>query len=162
MPNRYGFDVGNNEKDNRFLDREYSLGNGVTMERDFEHGFHSGYPDRMTAGRPFDELKNHYGKGPRGYVRNPDRIHEDICLALTHHDEIDASNIDVIVKEGEVFLEGEVEGRDSKWLAEDIAESTLGVNRVINHLKIQKEQSPSGHYQLSQKAAREARDTDRS
>lgn len=158
MSNRFGFDIGNNETDNRFLDREYSLGNGVSMERDYEHGFHAGYPDRMTPGR--EHGKSYYGRGPKGYKRNPDRIREDLCEALSRHEEIDASRIDVIVKGGEVYLEGDVDDRDSKWLAEDIADSTLGVDRVINNLKYPKEANNYANNRLSDKAAREARNTD--
>lgn len=161
MGNRFGSDRGNTENDSRFINSDYSLGNGVSMEREYDRGFRHGYPDRMTGGRSFDEQKSFYGKGPKDYIRSADRIKEDICDALTNHDEIDASHIDVIVKGHEVILEGEVDGRDSKWLAEDIVDSTLGVNKVYNNLKVKRENS-SGAYRLSEKAAREARDTDRS
>lgn len=162
MANRYGSDIGNNERDTRFLDSEYSLGNGVSMEREFERGFKSSYPDRMTAGYEYGRKPSHYGKGPLGYSRSPDRIREDLCERLAHHPDLDASNIDVIVKGADVFLEGEVEGRDGKWMAEDVAEGTLGVDRVINHLKVIPESNSRGGYQLSAKAAREARNTDQS
>src|SRR5688572_14459965 len=36
----------------------------------------------------------HAGKGPRGYKRRDDRIHDEICERLTHHPLIDASTMD--------------------------------------------------------------------
>lgn len=75
------------------------------------------------------------GLGPRGYTRSDDRIREDICDRLTRHGRIDATDVQINVRNGEVTLEGRVDSRDAKRLAEDVAESVDGVRDVINHLK---------------------------
>lgn len=77
------------------------------------------------------------GRGPRGYQRSDDRIREDVCERLTQHPDIDAVDIEIQVKNGEVTLTGTVEGRDAKRMAEDIAESISGVKDVHNQLRAQ-------------------------
>jgi len=76
------------------------------------------------------------GRGPRGYRRSDERIREDVCEALTRHPEIDASDVDVSVQEGEVTLSGAIDHRQAKRLAEDVAEQCSGVRDVHNHLRV--------------------------
>lgn len=83
-------------------------------------------------------LASQYGKGPKGYVRSDERIREDVCDRLSDDDEVDASDISVSVKAGEVLLEGTVVDRHCKHRAEDIAESVSGVRDVANRLKTRK------------------------
>jgi len=78
----------------------------------------------------------HRGKGPRGYQRSKERIHEDICDRLTYDDRIDASEVDVKVEDNEVILTGTVTSREEKRRAEDLAESISGVRNVQNRLRI--------------------------
>ncbi|CAN5879239.1 hypothetical protein BH24GEM1_BH24GEM1_08980 [soil metagenome] len=78
------------------------------------------------------------GRGPKGYRRSDDRIREDVSEELTRHPEIDASDIDVKVENGEVTLTGKVEDRQQKRMAEDLAERCSGVNDVHNQLKVDK------------------------
>jgi len=80
------------------------------------------------------------GKGPKGYQRSDERIREDICERLTHHPEIDAEEIEIVVKGGEVTLTGTVQRRDEKRFAEDAAESVSGVKDVHNQLRMQHHQ----------------------
>jgi osmotically-inducible protein OsmY len=56
---------------------------------------------------------------------------------LERHGHIDASDIEVTVENGEVTLQGTVDSRRSKRLAEDVAESVYGVKDVHNQLRIQ-------------------------
>jgi hypothetical protein len=79
-----------------------------------------------------------FGKGPKDYTRSDERIREDVCDRLSDDDEVDASDITVTVKDGEVILEGSVPDRRSKHRAEDIAESVGGVRDVTNSLRRQK------------------------
>ena len=58
---------------------------------------------------------------------------------LTRNPEIDASEIEVQVQNGEVTLTGKVEDRHQKRLAEDLAEHCSGVNDVHNQLKVDKQ-----------------------
>lgn len=78
------------------------------------------------------------GRGPKDYKRSDDRIREDVCDRLSWNDEIDATDIAVRVQDGEVMLEGSVETRHMKRLAEDLAEEVLGVRDVHNTLRITK------------------------
>jgi osmotically-inducible protein OsmY len=76
------------------------------------------------------------GRGPKGYQRSDERIREDVAEELSFNGEIDASGIDVVVSNCVVTLEGEIEDRDQKRLAEDIAEAAPGVREVRNNLKV--------------------------
>lgn len=78
------------------------------------------------------------GRGPKGYRRADDRIREDVNEELTRHPDIDASEVDVKVENGEVTLTGKVEDRHQKRLAEDLAERCSGVTDVHNQLKVDK------------------------
>jgi len=88
----------------------------------------------------YGEQGRHAGRGPKGYQRSDDRIREDICERLTRHPEIDASEIDIQVKDGEVTLVGTVERREMKRMAEDVAEEVSGVKDVHNQLRAQSHQ----------------------
>lgn len=77
------------------------------------------------------------GVGPKGYERSDDRILDDVCQRLTQHGMLDASNIEVEVHNGEVTLDGQVEDRRAKRMAEDTAESVPGVWDVHNNLTIE-------------------------
>jgi osmotically-inducible protein OsmY len=76
------------------------------------------------------------GRGPRGYTRGDERIREDVCDRLTDDARIDASDIDVQVKDGEVTLNGSVRTREEKRFTEDLIERISGVRDVSNHLKV--------------------------
>jgi hypothetical protein len=67
------------------------------------------------------------GKGPRGYRRSDERIREDACDLLTDDPYLDASNLEVTVKDSEVTLSGSVNSREDKRHAEDLIESVSGV-----------------------------------
>lgn len=78
------------------------------------------------------------GRGPKGYTRSDERIREDICERLSDHDEVDASEIEVQVKDRRVTLTGSVQNRRMKHLAEDIAEEVTGVDDVDNRVAVTK------------------------
>ena len=82
------------------------------------------------------------GCGPRGYRRSDERILEEICDRMTDDPFLDASEIEVDVKQGEVTLAGSVVSRDQKRRAEDIAERIGGVSDVTNRLRIMRD---AGH-----------------
>jgi hypothetical protein len=79
----------------------------------------------------------HSGRGPRGYQRNDQRIEEDISERLTQHGQIDAEDIEVQVRNGEVTLTGTVESRQAKRMAEDLIDSVSGVKDIHNQLRVQ-------------------------
>jgi len=85
--------------------------------------------------RRMDEQRPHRGKGPKGYRRSDERIKEDINDRLSEG-YIDATEIMVMVENGEVTLTGTVNSRSDKRRAEDIAEYVSGVSNVENRLRV--------------------------
>lgn len=85
------------------------------------------------------------GKGPAGYQRSDERIREDISDMLTDDDDIDASGIEVQVKNGEVTLTGHVPDRRTKRMAEDLVERATGVKDVTNNLRVQRDDQHAGN-----------------
>jgi osmotically-inducible protein OsmY len=83
------------------------------------------------------EGRGHRGKGPIGYQRSDERVREIVCEVLTEDDNIDASRIEVHVKNGEVILSGSVDDRDTKRLAEEVIDRLPGVRDVQNQLRVQ-------------------------
>jgi hypothetical protein len=90
---------------------------------------HGWWQHRPSAG-PF------VGKGPRGYQRSDERIREEVNDRLTAHGDIDATDIECQVANGEVTLVGYVNNRREKHAAEDLANDVAGVHDVHNRLRI--------------------------
>jgi hypothetical protein len=80
-----------------------------------------------------------FGAAPRGYQRSDERIREDICDALMRRSELDASDVEIKVSQGEVTLEGNVSDRNEKFLLEQISESIPGVKDVTNSVKVKRQ-----------------------
>lgn len=76
------------------------------------------------------------GRGPKNYKRSDERIREDICERLMDDEFVDPSEIEVEVKDGEVFLKGKVEDRETKFRIERICDSVAGVLDVSNQLRV--------------------------
>ena len=105
------------------------------------------YREQADAPRPQPVAlsESFRGRGPKGYRRSDERIREDVCDRLTEDHALDASDIDLKVEAGEVTLEGTVDHRRFKWLAEEIASSCSGVVDVHNHLRVKRPQpQPAG------------------
>ncbi|WP_230533398.1 BON domain-containing protein [Microvirga roseola] len=83
------------------------------------------------------EPRHHRGRGPRNYRRSDERIADDIHRLLTDDPYVDASEVEVIVKNQEVTLSGTVPTRFEKRQAEDLAEAVSGVTHVQNNLRVQ-------------------------
>ena len=79
------------------------------------------------------------GLGPQNYTRSDERIREDIHDRLTRHGRLDARNIRVDVNNGIVTLDGMVNTRRDKRLAEDLADDVMGVIDVNNHLRVNRQ-----------------------
>jgi osmotically-inducible protein OsmY len=91
----------------------------------------------MGMGAGLEPSSSMAGKGPKGYTRSDDRIREDVCDCLTDDPHLDASSIEVQVRNGEVTLSGTVSSRGAKRHAEDVAERASGVKNVQNSLRVQ-------------------------
>jgi len=110
------------------------------QRRQGQSGSQSGFSP-STAGTMGRQRQSFAGRGPQGYKRSDDRISEDINEELTQDPELDASDVSIEVKNGEVILKGTVPDRESKRRAEDIVESCSGVKEVLNQLRIKREGS---------------------
>lgn len=115
-------------------------------------------PDWMTTDRSLDDERRGMmqqaqfrGKGPRNYKRSDSRIMEDVYDALTYQDDLDATDVEVSVESGEVILRGEVNSRQEKRMAEDLAHNIRGVHDVRNEIRVRREaQSASTETQPAQ------------
>lgn len=91
-----------------------------------------------------DRRGKHYGKGPKGWRRTDERIQEDASEALYKDWHVDASHIEVSVKDACIYLRGSVGTREDKKRAERCVEHLSGVEDVHNELKIKRESEPQG------------------
>ena len=93
--------------------------------------------------RNYEPQGSYSGRGPKDYRRSDDRVREEICDCMTDDPMLDASEITVVVSNGEVILSGTVTSRDQKRRAEDVAERISGVKDVTNQLRISR--AADGH-----------------
>jgi hypothetical protein len=96
------------------------------------------FREGRQGGAILDSDISHRGKGPRGYKRSDQSIYEDVCEMLSLHPELDATEVEVELKEGIVYLRGKVHSRKSKKMAELEIEGISGVIDVQNYLTIVK------------------------
>ena len=75
-------------------------------------------------------------RGPKGWQRSDDRIHDDVCERLAHESGIDPSDVTVEVRGGDVTLTGTVPDRGMKYRIEDIVDGCSGVRDVENRLRV--------------------------
>jgi osmotically-inducible protein OsmY len=104
------------------------------------------FESRSQSQSQFQSQGEHRGRGPKGYQRSDQRIHEEVCECLTDDHFIDASNIEIDVQGGIVTLTGTVNSRHEKRRAEDLIETLSGVKDVNNSLRVGGSQSgqPAG------------------
>jgi hypothetical protein len=86
---------------------------------------------------------NYAGRGPKGYKRSDDRIREEISDRLMQDHAVDATDIEVLVKDGEVTFSGTVTSRDQKRRAEELAERCNGVSEITNNLRLSRSTTTS-------------------
>lgn len=114
----------------RDYNRDYNLGTGTSMRM-------NRYESSQGQDRGF------FGKGPKGWKRSDDKIKEEVCESLYDSRMIDASEIEVTVKDGHVTLSGTVDSRDAKREAESLIDSVRGVEDVTNNIKLSRSQNVS-------------------
>ena len=112
-----------------------------------EFGKNTNFRESDSYDRPYDmdnfkdsqfSGKGFAGIGPKGYKRSDERIREDVCEVLFRNPSVDASDIEVAVKEGLVTLSGTVDSRFAKREAEGAIEHLGGVVDVRNELSLRK------------------------
>ena len=146
--NTYDQDSYSRERTNTLNECGYSdnyrkLGDrrGSTADRSWEDE-----RSTRTGYRPLRErLESHRGKGPRSDRRSDERILQDVVDRLYDDPYVDATNIEVDVRDGEVFLTGTVENLQSKRRAEDIGQSVSGVRNVENSLRVRMADTDGGN-----------------
>lgn len=114
---------------------------GAYQQGRFDGIYAPGYSPEWGAdryGRGSGVRGGYAGRGPKNYTRTDERIREDVCDRLSWHDEVDATDIGVSVANGEVTLDGTVDTRHMKRLAEDIVEDVPGVVDVHNTIRVNK------------------------
>jgi hypothetical protein len=96
------------------------------------------YARDTTGPRGNDGVRpmSYRGRGPKNWRPSDERIRETVNELLTDHDGVDATDVEVVVENGDVTLTGAVGSRWEKRLAEDIAASCRGVHDVHNRLKV--------------------------
>ncbi|MDB4941196.1 MAG: transport-associated protein [Labilithrix sp.] len=90
----------------------------------------------MGMGAPEQDRGPHYGKGPKGYRRSDARMLEDACEAIAQHGYVDASDVEVKVKDGVATLTGTVQHRYDKKVLEALVEHVRGIEEVHNQIRI--------------------------
>jgi hypothetical protein len=81
------------------------------------------------------DFVSHRGRGPKGYQRSDERLLETICERLTEDPRIDASDIEVAVKDQAATLRGSVADRRMKYQVEDLVDA-CGVREIHNQLRV--------------------------
>jgi hypothetical protein len=77
-----------------------------------------------------------FGKAPKGYKRSDERIRDDVCDCIMRRGDIDASEVEVSVRDGEVVLTGFVYSRADKRAIEDLIDDVMGVLDIQNQLRV--------------------------
>ena len=97
----------------------------------FSGGHYGGFVNEGHTGPGFA------GRGPKGDQRADDPIAERVSDRLKDDADVDATDITVDVKNGDVTLTGTVATRLEQRSAEDTVERTPGVREVEDHLRVQ-------------------------
>lgn len=98
----------------------------------------------------YERGDDHRGRGPRNYKRSDERLLEDVCEHLTRDRGVDASDIEVTAKGGEVTLDGKVNTRWEKRRAEDCVHDISGISHVQNNLRIRQTEMRAGREESSE------------
>jgi hypothetical protein len=79
-----------------------------------------------------------YPPGPKGYKRSDERIREDVCDVLMQMSDLDSSDVEVAVREGEVVLTGTVPDRSMKYRIEQVADRCAGIVDITNQIRVKR------------------------
>lgn len=115
------------DQDEVMSERHYTFG---SLENISRKRFRSREPRSEPLARDFR------GRGPRGYRRSDETIREDVSEALYRSSEVDASEIEVSVKDGIVTLKGWTTDRYQKKMAEATIENLAGIDDVYNDIRV--------------------------
>jgi osmotically-inducible protein OsmY len=105
----------------------YGMGSGFTGQ---------GYGAEGSGYAGMGQRESQFGKGPKGYVRSDERLKEDLSERLMRDHDVDASDIDIDVRNGKVTLTGSIDDRRLKHYIEDTVEACTGVKEIDNRLTV--------------------------
>lgn len=149
----YGSGQGSYGRGSSDYGRDYSTGAGMGHadwnrfgNDDMNQNWGRRSMDQQGQQSHWNEQRNRW---PKSYKRSDERIKDDIHEELIRHGRIDASDVEVQVKDGEVTLTGQVSSRHDKRIAEELAEKVLGVHDVQNQLRLRQQQGQSSDQQHS-------------
>ncbi|HEY8615161.1 BON domain-containing protein [Phenylobacterium sp.] len=146
-PSDYREGVGGDAYGGGMSGADYERSFGARGE-DFASG-EFGADDRSWMDRRADDAAGgsgpHGGRGPRGWSRTDQRIHEAVSEALMEDRLLDAREIEVQVEGGVVTLTGEVPGASDLRHAENLARRCAGVGEVRNQLEVSGQRRPDLH-----------------
>jgi hypothetical protein len=111
------------------------------------YSLYAGRPEHEQRGR-FERLghtmgedpRRRMGRGPKGYRRSDERVHEDVCERIARSG-VNADDVEVRVENGQVTLSGTVSSRDEKRYLEDLCEDVFGVDEVHNQIRVSRGES---------------------
>lgn len=115
---------------------EYDHGRSAAEDPNHQYGY-GGFREDLLYKEGSMREGPHADPVPKGYRCSDEAIEEEANARLTNHGELDATEIDVSVEEGEITLRGTVDSRRSKRAAEDALETIPGVRDVHNRLRVQ-------------------------
>jgi len=112
----------------QFARSQYGMGANYYADR-FDHSSRGyGFSGPVNSGFA--------GIGPKGYKKSDERLHEEACEALYRNPWVDASEVDVKVKDGVITVSGTVRTREEKREAESCMENISGVVDIRNELRL--------------------------
>jgi len=118
--------------DRNYVEIDQSMRGGLSAMR-----YNPPLINRQSSGGMLSSFSGGFrGRGPRGYKRSDERIREDVNDRLSDEPALDASGIDVVVKDGVVTLNGTVNNRLDRRRAEDIVLMVPGVTDVMVSLAL--------------------------
>ncbi len=79
---------------------------------------------------------SHRGKGPKNYIRQDVHIKDDVNQALTESHSVDATDVEVMVEDGNVILSGTVDSRLARRNAESAVDYISGIRNIENRIHI--------------------------
>ncbi|WP_437589038.1 BON domain-containing protein [Sorangium sp. So ce1000] len=109
--------------------RDYPVNRGDSGE-----GWGQAQPERGVWTAQITQRGPRASRGPKGYTRSDERIREDVCERIVEEG-LDASDVEVAVKDGEVRLAGTVSSREDKRRIEELAEEVRGVRGLESRLR---------------------------
>ncbi len=123
--------------------RLYNWNHRKGWDQYYNQGYDRG--ERRHGGSQLFHDRGHSGKGPKGYRRPDSSIYEDVCLTLESSRNVDATDIEVTVKEGLVTLKGSVKDRAEKKIVELEIENISGVKDIFNLLSLRDSEQGSDY-----------------